>query len=47
MKGFYFLKNQPHILLWPVLAIGFEGEFWIGLGWINCEIGWHSGEDYE
>jgi len=38
----YFEKNQPHYLVWPVLAFGkddIEG-FWIGIGWLNKEIGW-------
>ena len=38
----YVEKNQPHYLLWPVLAFGFEDKFWIGIGWLNKEIGWKS-----
>jgi len=39
---FYFIKNQPHWLVWPVLAFG-ESEsegVWAGIGWLNMEIGW-------
>jgi hypothetical protein len=38
----YFEKNQPHWLVWPVLAFGrndAEG-IWVGIGWLNKEIGW-------
>ena len=41
----YFETDQPHFLVWPVIAIGLEGEFWIGLGWLNLEVGWRSGDD--
>lgn len=40
----YFEKNQPHCLVWPVLAFGkneTEGV-WIGIGWLNLEIGWKT-----
>lgn len=40
----YIERNQPHWLAWPVLALGkndTEG-FWIGIGWLNCEIGWRT-----
>jgi hypothetical protein len=38
----YFEKNQPHYLVWPVLAFGKDDiqGFWIGIGWLNKEIGW-------
>jgi hypothetical protein len=39
----YFEKNQPHIAVWPYLAVGIDDEFWIGLGWLNFEIGWRNG----
>lgn len=39
----YFETDQPHWLVWPALAIGLDDEFWIGIGWMNCEIGWRSG----
>ena len=38
----YVEKDQPHILFWPVLAIGWEEDFWIGIGWLNLEIGWRK-----
>jgi hypothetical protein len=38
----YVEKDQPHYLVWPVLAFGFEDGFWIGIGWLNKEIGWKS-----
>lgn len=37
----YIEKNQPHYLVWPVLAFGkndTEG-FWVGIGWLNMEVG--------
>jgi len=40
----YIEKNQPHYIVWPVLAFGkndTEG-FWVGIGWLNKEIGWKS-----
>lgn len=40
----YTEKNQPHWIIWPVVAFGknsIEG-FWIGLAWLNLEIGWKS-----
>ena len=40
----YFEKNQPHFAVWPYLAVGFKDEFWVGFGWLNCEIGWRKGE---
>ncbi len=43
MRGIYVERNQPHIAVWPYLAIGLGEEFWIGLGWLNLEIGWRSG----
>ena len=43
MRGFYLEKNQPHYLLWPVLAFGNERDFWIGIGFLNFEFGWRSG----
>jgi hypothetical protein len=41
---FYFETNQPHYLVWPVLALGLDDEFWIGLCWLNFEIGWRNGD---
>lgn len=43
----YMEKNQPHYLVWPVLAFGkndTEG-IWIGIGWLNLEIGWRNCND--
>ena len=40
----YFEHDQDHWLVWPVLAIGLKDEFWIGIGWLNFEIGWRSGD---
>ncbi len=39
----YFEADQPHWLVWPALAIGIDDELWIGIGWLNLEIGWRSG----
>jgi hypothetical protein len=39
----YFETDQPHWLVWPALAVGIDDEFWIGIGWLNFEIGWRSG----
>lgn len=38
----YIEMNQPHCLLWPVIAFGddVEGGIWVGIGWLNMEIGW-------
>ena len=44
MRGFYFEKEQPHILLLPTIAISSKGEFWIGIGWLSFEFGWRAGE---
>jgi hypothetical protein len=40
----YVEKNQPHYLVWPVLAFGEDEEmgFWVGIGWLNREIGWRK-----
>ena len=40
----YFEHNQPHYFVWPVLALGLDDEFWIGIGWLNLEIGWRNGD---
>jgi hypothetical protein len=40
----YFETNQPHSLVWPVLALSLDDEFWIGIGWLNFEIGWRNGD---
>ena len=44
MRGFYFELAQPHVLLWPVIAVGFADEFWVGIGWLDLEFGWRSGD---
>lgn len=41
----YFERDQDRWLVWPVLAIGLKDEFWIGIGWLNLEIGWRSGDE--
>lgn len=43
----YFETNQPHCLIWPVIAVGMGPEFWIGIGWLNFEIGYRSGDGGE
>jgi len=40
----YFEYDQPHYLVWPTLAVGIDDEFWIGIGWLNFEIGWRNGD---
>lgn len=40
----YFETNQPHFVVWPYLAVGIDEELWIGIGWINFEIGWRNGD---
>ena len=42
MKHFYIETNQPHILVWPVIAISRSDEFWVGIGWLNFELGWRK-----
>jgi hypothetical protein len=27
-----------------VLELGLDDEFWIGIGWLNFEIGWRNGD---
>jgi hypothetical protein len=39
----YVEYDQPHYLVWPALAVGIDDEFWIGIGWLNFEIGWRNG----
>jgi hypothetical protein len=41
---FYLETNQPHYFVWPALAVGIDDELWIGLGWLNFEIGWRNGD---
>lgn len=41
---FYFERDQGHCIFWPVLAISLRGEFWLGLAWLNMELGWRSGD---
>ena len=40
----YFETDQPHYFVWPTLAVGIDNELWIGIGWLNFEIGWHNGD---
>lgn len=40
----YFETNQPHFVVWPYLAIGIDKELWVGIGWLNFEIGWRNGD---
>ena len=44
---FYFEHDQDHYLVWPVLAVGIRDEFWVGLGWLNFEVGWRNGDGGE
>ena len=41
---FYIETDQPHYLVWPALAVGIDDELWIGLCWLNFEIGWRNGD---
>ena len=41
----YFERAQPHYLVWPALAFGIGDEFWIGICWLNLELGWRSGKE--
>ena len=41
---FYFEPNQPHFFVWPALAVGIDSELWIGIGWLNVEIGIRFGD---
>ena len=43
----YFEKDQPHCILFPTIAIGMGPEFWVGLAWLNLEIGYRSGDGGE
>jgi len=41
----YFERDQPHCLLWPVIAFGRDAEsLWVGIGWLNMELGWRFKE---
>jgi hypothetical protein len=40
----YFEHDQPHYLVWPALAVSIGDELWIGLCWLNFEIGWRNGD---
>jgi hypothetical protein len=40
----YFETDQPHFVVWPYLAVGIDDELWIGVGWLNFEIGWRNGD---
>ncbi len=44
MRGFYTELKQPHLLVWPAIAIGIENEFWVCVAWLNFEFGWRCGE---
>ena len=44
---FYLETNQPHYFVFPALAVGLDDEFWIGIGWLNFEIGWRNGDGGE
>ncbi len=37
-------SDLPHYLVWPVLAVGIDDEFWFGIGWLNFEFGWRNGD---
>ena len=41
----YFENDKEHYFVWPALALSLSGEFWIGIGWLNFEFGWRSGDD--
>lgn len=41
---FYFEAYKEHVFVWPALAVSLSDEFWIGIGWLNFEIGWRSGD---
>jgi hypothetical protein len=41
----YFETDKEHCFLWPVVAVSLGDEFWLGLGWLNFELGWRSGDD--
>lgn len=42
---FYFEFNQPQFFIWPALAVGIDTELWIGIGWLNVEVGIRFGSD--
>jgi hypothetical protein len=41
----YFERHTTHCLFWPVIAMSLDDEFWIGIGWLNLEVGWRDGDD--
>lgn len=41
----YFEHDKEYIMLWPAIAISLADEFWIGLAWLNFELGWRNGDD--
>lgn len=40
----YFEADKEHVFVWPALAVSLSDEFWIGIGWLNFEFGWRSGD---
>jgi len=41
----YLERDKPYVMLWPAIAVSLADEFWVGLTWLNFEIGWRSGDD--
>jgi hypothetical protein len=44
MRGFYFIDDHDYLSLWPVIAVSLQEEFWIGVNWLQYEMGWRSGD---
>lgn len=40
----YLETDKEHYFVWPALAVSLGDEFWIGIGWLNFEIGWRNGD---
>ena len=47
MNNLYVEWDQPHVILWPVIAVGMGSEFWVGICWLNFEFGWRNGDGGE
>lgn len=41
----YFEHDKEYVIIWPAVAVSLANEFWIGLAWLNFEVGWRSGDD--
>ena len=40
----YFETDKEYFMVWPALAVSVSDEFWIGVSWLNFELGWRNGD---